>query len=158
MGVCKAIEPMVPKEAIGPAIVISATTDPFALGPLAKNRAQATANPAVYGRKGPPITVFEIAKPTSESGVNVIYDCFQTIAIASFGLGAEGILELLQTLLSGPTGATLEVVTEEVKAQTANRGIDQTRLFRDADSGPWPWSTTAHGGGLVRLQHGCGTR
>ena len=130
MGIRKAKEPLVPKEAIRPAIVISTTTDPLALGSLANNRAQATANPAVYGRKGPPITVLEIAKPTSECGVDVIDDGSQTIAMVALGLGAEGILELLQTLLAGPTCATLEVVAEEVKSQTTNCGVDQTRLFR----------------------------
>ncbi len=49
----KAVEPMVPKELIGPAIVVPAPTDPPALAPLAKDGSQAAANPAVNGWKGP---------------------------------------------------------------------------------------------------------
>jgi hypothetical protein len=128
MGVLKAKEPMISKVAIGPAIMIPAATDPATLGALAKNRAQATADPAVYGRKGPPITMFEVPEPTAQSRVDVGYDDCQTVAIASFSLCPEGVLEFLQALLAGPTGATLKMIAEEIKTQATNRGINQPCL------------------------------
>jgi hypothetical protein len=71
MGALKAEEPMIPKETIRPAIVVAPTTDPSTLRPFTKNRAQTTAYPSVYGRKGSFVAVLEIHKPTFESGIDV---------------------------------------------------------------------------------------
>jgi hypothetical protein len=86
MGIRKAKEPMRPKEAIGPAIVVLTSTDPATLGPLAKNGSQATSNPCIYGGKSPPITVLIVYEPSSQSGIDLSYDNFQPVTIASFGL------------------------------------------------------------------------
>lgn len=129
MGILKAIEPMFPKEAIRPAIVVTTATDPFAFGPFAKNGSQASTNPAINGRKGPPITVFEVPEPTYEGSVYVIYDGCQAVTMATSGLLAKRVFELLQAFLAGPTCATLEMVAEKVKTHTTNRGVDQTRLL-----------------------------
>lgn len=60
MGPFKAVEPMVPKETIGPAIVVPAPTDPSALAPLAKDGAQAAA-----GLRGSPTKFSKLARGNS---------------------------------------------------------------------------------------------
>ena len=130
MGVLKAEKPMIPKETIWPAIVVTPTTDPSTLRPFTKNRAQTTAYPSVYGRKGPLVAVLEIHKPTFESGVDVRDDDGQTVAVAPFGLGSDGVSELLHALLPGPSTTSLEVIPEEIEADTTNCCVHQTGFGR----------------------------
>jgi hypothetical protein len=65
MGTLKAKEPMIPKEAIRPAIVVPAATDPSTLGPLANNGAQATTQlPSASGSGHLPGEDLHLSVPT----------------------------------------------------------------------------------------------
>ena len=130
MGNFKAEEPMVLKEAIGPAKVVMTPTNSLTFGSLAQNRAQAAADPSINGREGPSMTLFEVFEPSSEGRVDTGYDNSQAVAVAPLGLSPKAIFELAQALLARPTSAALKVVAEEVKALSWNRGIDHMVLYR----------------------------
>lgn len=94
MSIFKAKEPLVPKEAISPAIVVTATTNPLAPGSFTQNRAQTSTNPAVYGGKGPSVAVFEVCfhrKPCGIQGVGPVDLINQTEPYASFHPLVEGL-------------------------------------------------------------------
>jgi alanyl-tRNA synthetase len=130
MGIHKTEKPIFPKEFIWPAKMIHIATD--TLGPLAalpQNAAQATSDPAIKRRKRPLMAVLEILKPSPKCAIYVRRNSCQTVAAAATGLGTNGVFELSQALLTGPTCASLEVIPEEVKSLTRKGGIYNAGLL-----------------------------
>jgi hypothetical protein len=76
------------------------------------------------------MAMFEVFEPSSESGIDVIYDLGHALAVLPPSLGTEGLFEFPHAFLAGPTSTLLEMVAEEVKAQFWNRGIDETGFIR----------------------------
>jgi len=91
-------------------------------------RSHTASDPAVKRRKRPLIAMFEILKPSLKRSIHVRRDDGQTVAIATPGLGTDGVFELLQTLLAGPSCASLKMVSEKVKTLTRKRGIHYAGL------------------------------
>src|SRR3990172_100534 len=138
MGLHKTKQPMFPKEFIWPAKMIHIATD--TLRPLAafpQNAAQATSNPPIKRRKRPLMAMFEILKPSLKHTIYVRRDSRKTFAVAASGLGTNGIFELPQTLLAGPTCASLKAVSKEVKSLTRKGGIYHAGLLWMQDQPPF---------------------
>ena len=119
MGLHKTEKPMFPKEFIWPAKMIHIATDTLKpLTALSQYAAQATSDPSVECRKRPLIAVFEILKPALKRAIHVHRNDGQTLAVATPGMGTNGVFEFPQTLLAGPPCAPFEVIAEKVKSLT----------------------------------------
>jgi len=119
MGLHKTEKPMFPKEFIWPTKMIHIATDTLRpLTALSQYAAQATSDPSVECRKRPLIAVFEILKPALKRAIHVRRDIGQTLAVATPGMGTNGVFEFPQTFLAGPPCATFEVIAEKVKSLT----------------------------------------
>src|SRR5205814_197640 len=75
------------------------------------------------------MAMLEIFKPAPQRAVHVLDDYCQGVSICPPRLAANGVPELLDTLLSGPSIATLEVVPKKVKA-TRYRRVHNASLLR----------------------------
>src|SRR3990172_3998877 len=138
MGIHKTEKPIFQKEFIWPAKMIQITTDTFrTLAAFPQDAAQATSDPAVKRWKRPLMAMLEILKPSLKCAIYLRRNSGQTLAVAASGLGTNGVFELLQTLLTGPTCASFEVVAEEVKSLTRKGGIHQAGLLWMQDQPPF---------------------
>lgn len=138
MGIHKTEKPIFPKEFIWPAKMIPIATDtlrPFTAFP--QDAAQSTSDPAIKQRKRPLLAMLEILKPSLKRPIYLRCNSEQTVAVAASGLGTNGVFELLQTLLTGPSCASFEVVAEEVKSLTRKGGIYHTGLLWMQDQPPF---------------------
>src|SRR5690242_16838498 len=71
MGVLQVEQPVIGKEGNGPADVVIAATDPWAVRLFAQDVAQTPPDPAVERREGPAVAVFEVFKPTAQRPVEI---------------------------------------------------------------------------------------
>ncbi len=72
------------------------------------------------------MAVLEIAKPALRAAIHVRDDCLQTLPIGAFGIGAQRVFELLETLRTRPFLASFEMVPKKVEATTLG-GVDNAR-------------------------------
>ncbi len=101
MGNFKAEEPVVLKEAIGPAKVVMTPTNSLTFGSLAQNRAQAAADPSINGREDPSMTLFEVFEPSSEGRVDTGYETVRLLPLHRLVLARRLSLSLLRLFLRG---------------------------------------------------------
>ena len=97
MGFYKAEKSTIPKEAVRPAIMIMASTDPVKTRPLAKDTAKAPPHPLIYDREGPFAAMLEVLEPALQRAVELLDDHGQALAVITLGFGTDNILELLHT-------------------------------------------------------------
>ena len=130
MGFYQAEKPMIPKEAVWPAIMIVASTDPVKTHPLAQNTAKAPPHPFVYDRKGPFAAMLEVLEPALQRAVDLHDDHGQALPVAALGFGTDSILELAHTFLTRPSSAPREVVSKKIESFFGMHHIHQPGLFR----------------------------
>ena len=107
--------------------MISSPCTPFALVPLALDGSQPSSNPFVQLREDVADAVFEISHPSPGSPVDLLNDLFHRAGTGSPGFGPEAVFEFVQTLLTRPSIASLEVVAQKIKTSPLTR-IDATVL------------------------------
>ena len=130
MGLCKAKEPMFPKELVRPASMVKSSANPFVSLTAAQDTPKATAYPLIEGRKGPFVAMLEVFKPAAKRTVDICDDDEQAVAIATWGLRPNGVSDSPQALLAGLAGVPLEVVSKKIKSFSRNRNVHQPGLFR----------------------------
>jgi hypothetical protein len=130
MGVYEVEKPMVPKELIKPALMIMSAANAFKPCALSQDTSNPASYPAINRRKGPFVAMFVVFEPSPKGTIDLFDDHCQAMAITAPSLGADGVFELLETLLSRPAGASLKVVPEEVKSLPGGSGIYHLRLIR----------------------------
>jgi hypothetical protein len=128
MGVYEVEKPMVPKELIRPALMIMSAANAFKPCALSQDTSNPASYPAINRRKGPFVAMFVVFEPSPKGTIDLFDDHCQAMAITAPSLGADGVFELLETLLSRPAGASLKVVPEEVKSLPGGSGIYHLRL------------------------------
>ena len=75
------------------------------------------------------MAMFEILKPSLKRTIHVRRNYGQTIAVAASRLGTDSVFEFLQTLLTGPTRASFEMVSEKVKSLSRQSRVHQAGLL-----------------------------
>jgi hypothetical protein len=99
MGIFKAKEPGGPKESVRPSIMVVSSTDPLSLETPSEDAPQATPYPLVKARKGSPITMLEVFKPSPKRAVHIGNNAFQRVPVGSPRFRPNGFLQLGKTLL-----------------------------------------------------------
>jgi hypothetical protein len=130
MGLYKAEQPVIPKEAVRPALMIVSSTNTFEPYALAQDASNPASHPTVYRGKRPFVAMFEVLKPSPKGVIHLFDDRCQALAIAAPGLGADGVFELLETLPSRPARAFLKVISQKVKPLSGHCEIHNSRLPR----------------------------
>jgi hypothetical protein len=74
------------------------------------------------------MAVFEIPKPAFRGAIDFSDNHLQALPVVAFGLSANRIFELLETLASWPSLTTFEVIPKKVET-TGLRGINDPRLL-----------------------------
>ena len=119
-GFQQAKEPKFGEVAVGPALVVSASTSAFAAASLSQDGAQSHAYPSVNTSKFVVIGVFEVAIPAGKRPVDVRHDGFHALSVGPPRPGFDGFAQLAHAF--GPNQshqtsppASFEPVSEEVK-------------------------------------------
>src|SRR6266705_5986685 len=86
--------------------------------PLTLDRAQSSAHPAIQVWKGRLDAVLEVGHPAAQRPIDFLDDLLHRVGSGSLRLLADGFFELVQALLAGPSHASLEVITQKVKASS----------------------------------------
>jgi hypothetical protein len=130
MGLCKAKEPMFPKELVRPPPMVKSSTNPSVLLTAAQDTPKTTAYPLIKERKGPFVATLEIFKPATKRAVHVFNNNRQALALAASRLCPDGISDFPHALLAGLASVPLEVVSQKIESFSRNRNVYQPRLFR----------------------------
>jgi hypothetical protein len=91
-------QPLLSKESVRPAVVISASGSAFALLAVAQDASKAHSDPLVQLLKEPSLAVLEILKPASLDFVQFRDRLLEAVPIGTLGLDANLVLELPQAL------------------------------------------------------------
>src|SRR6266481_5572402 len=116
MGSLQAVEPVLGKEGVGPALTIRSPHDASHPPMGTQHTAQAAAYPAVERGERRAVAVLEVDEPAPQPRIEVVDDRPQASARGPTRLGTDGILELLQALVARPVTAVGEAVAQELKA------------------------------------------
>jgi len=129
MGIFKAKEPGGPKESVRPSIMVVSSTDPLSLETPSEDAPQATSYPLVKARKGSPITMLEVFKPSPKRAVHIGNNAFHRVPVGSPRFRANGFLQLYQTLLPRPSSPSLKMIPKEVKPLARGAHVYQSCLL-----------------------------
>ena len=97
---------------------------------LSQNASNPASYPTINRRKGPLVAMLKVFEPSPKGTIDLFDDHCQAMAIASPGLGTDGVFELLETFLSRSAGAPLKVVPKKVKSLSGGSDIHHSRLIR----------------------------
>ena len=118
---------MFAKESVSPALMIAPAPPATAPRMATQNTAQAHPDPAVHGREGCKMTVFEIFKPAAQHAIDFLDDRLQAVTVIALGHNPDCILELAEALLTRPTHAAFKVVSQKIESSFLG-GIDNPCL------------------------------
>ena len=99
MGLCKAKEPMCPKECVRPTLMIKSATHSLMMRAPAQNTPKAPTDPRVHGGRGPLVAVLKVLKPTAKGLVDILDEGRQALPISTRRLGSNGIQIFAPALL-----------------------------------------------------------
>src|ERR1700754_181551 len=116
MGSPQAEKPLVGEEGVRPAVMVRPSAATLLPLPSAKQTAKTHPDPTVEAPKRPLVGVLEVFKPAAKRGVQLRDDLREAFAGGPFGLRSDRVLELGQALRPRTARATLETITQEVKA------------------------------------------
>ena len=102
MGCNQGEQPTLGEEGIGPALMVDAASGAALALAFTQDASQPHAQPPIQLRKRPEAAVLEVSKPALQRPVQVRDDGRETIPMATPGLGAQRVLQLIQALASGP--------------------------------------------------------
>src|SRR5205809_510790 len=115
-GCGQAKEPLLRKEGIGPALMVTtATSTPATMTP-AQDTAQAHAEPGIERGKAVTRAALEVRKPPAQRAIHVHDDDRECLPVVARGFGPQGVLELLDALRARPVMALRAGVAQAVKA------------------------------------------
>lgn len=120
-GTCQGQGPVLGKERIWPALLVTPTSPTGLARPVAEDPPQPHADPIVHGRERACATVWEVLEPTPQRPVHRGDQIRPAGAVRPPRPATERLLELLQAFLPWPTAQTspfrgLEVIVQEVNA------------------------------------------
>src|SRR3989449_2636512 len=165
MGSYKSEQPLLSKERIRPAMMISPASTTTSSRPFAQDTAKSHAYPPIQARKGRFVAMFEILKPAHKRAIDVRDDYPQAMSVSALGLDSNRVFKLFQALLPWPFHAPFEVVSQKVKAATLRGAHDPglDRVQRQSGSRrplPYPFqgpfgffSVPAQNDEVVRVSH-----
>ena len=120
---------MLGKESLRPKLMIPSSSSAFPAPPSAEDAAQPHAHPPLKPRKRRVVAVLEVGEPAFQGSVHAEDDRLQALPVGAPRLGSNAGLELLQTLLPGPSISPLPVIAQKVQA-AALRGVHPPPLDR----------------------------
>jgi len=123
MGSFQAIQPLLGKERIRPALMIAPTAPSLPAPALAEEAAKPHPNPAVQVGERGPVAVFEIFEPAPECGGEADDDRLQALPRSPFRLGSDRVLEFLHALGSRVASPPLEPIAQKVIQTLSISGI-----------------------------------
>ena len=129
MGCNKREQPLLSKEGISPALMVSPSTPTSTAKTFPEYAAQAHAYPGVERSKGRVMAVFEVLKPAFKGPIDIRDNREETMATGTSGLCSDRIFEFLFALTPGPAHAPLKMITQKVEA-TASGRIDDAGFRR----------------------------
>jgi len=133
----KGDQPGIREELVGPAqMVIEAAAAPWAFGPLALQRAQASPGEAVNRLEGVAVCVLEVVEPAHQRPIEISDDPGQAVASGPGRLGPDRVLEAIQTLLADQTQSGLEPVAEELEPLPGLPAVTDPTSARAASASP----------------------
>src|SRR5688572_9349457 len=97
--------------------------------PLAQDRAQAHAKPAIQRPERGRVTMLEIHEPSHQRLVHRLDDDFKAAAMSASCLTPNRVFQFDHAFAARPTVSSLKVIAQKVEP-TSLRGVDDSRLFR----------------------------